>query len=405
MPGTSNEELLQKAAITAADALASGDGKLNPEQSERFLQFVFDETMLNQMSRTIKFRNEQLEINKINLGKRAAMPASEAKDPGSRRGVSHTKVVLQPVEVMVPVEISTTYKEHNIEGEKVVDTVLGMFGRQLANDWEELSIHGDTGGLLVEEDFLIDEGSSTKVREDTYLKLYDGWLQLADGSNLVDIAGKSLSGTVFRKMLNAMPSKFKRDKKRLRWICSHETEELWRERMSTRATAAGDAAMSSQGELTPFGIKMVPVPLLEHYPKNVQVSPFTGAGTTIQLGHAPVQAGSVQIILESAVGIVAIDSFEEGTDFDVDEANGTITQIASGAIPTTGDLRISYRALPQMLLTHMDNLITAIGRDITVEKDRDIYRRMDQYAIHVKFDAQIEELTAVVKAFNISDAL
>lgn len=404
MPAPTNEQLLAK-AINAANSLAAA-GKLNPAQAERFLDFVFDETMLTKMARVIRFRNEQLDIDKIGIGRRAAVPASEGVDPGTRRGVNHSKVTLTPVEVMVPIEITETYKEWNLEGASVVDKILRMFAKQLANDWEDLSTHGDTAGPLVEEDFLRDGGSTTDVVLDAYMALFDGWLKLAENGNVVDIEGAALSGTVFRKMLNAMPSKFKRIKSELRWICSHETEELWRERMSTRATAGGDLAMSSQASMTPFGIAMLPVPLFEHHPKRVQTSQFSGAGATIQLGHKPILAGSVQIIDDADVSSkLPTTPYLETTDFTVDEATGIITHVGAGSIPTTTDLRITYRSGPSIILTHVKNFIVGIGRDVTIEQARDIYRRADQYAIHVKFDAKIEEDTALVLAENISDTL
>ena len=65
MAGISNEELVQKAVITA-DALASA-GKLNPAQSDRFIDFVIDETVLRNNARVVRFRNETLEIDKIGV--------------------------------------------------------------------------------------------------------------------------------------------------------------------------------------------------------------------------------------------------------------------------------------------------------------------------------------------------
>jgi len=401
---TTNEALIRKAVINAADALASA-GKLNAEQADAFLDYVVEETMLTKVARVVRFRPESLDLDKIGIGRRAAVPASEGIDPGRRRGVSHTKVTLTPVEIMVPMEISTTYKEQNLEGDAVTDHILRMFAAQLANDVEELSIHGNTSGYLVTEDYLDDGGSTTKVVVDTFMALFNGWLTLTNSANVVDHAGGTLSGSLFRKMLAAMPSKFKRNKGNLRWICSTETEELWRERMSTRATALGDNAMNSQGELTPFGIKMVPCPLFDHYPRQIQTgSQFSGLGATIQLAHAPILANSVKIVLSSQAGATPVTPFVEDTAFTVNETTGVITE--TGGVITTGvNLTITYQSMPEILLTHESNLILGYSRDISIEKDRDIYKRVDQYATTLKVAAQIEELTACVKAKNISDAI
>jgi hypothetical protein len=42
-----------------------------------------------------------------------------------------------------------------------------------------------------------------------------------------------------------------------------------------------------------------------------------------------------------------------------------------------------------------------IGRDIRIEKDRDIFKGVNQYAITAKVSVQFEELTAIVKVRNI----
>ena len=53
------------------------------------------------------------------------------------------------------------------------------------------------------------------------------------------------------------------------------------------------------------------------------------------------------------------------------------------------------------MLTHMNNYIVGIGRDIRIEKDRDIYKGTNQYNITAKVSVQFEEVTAIVKAKNI----
>ena len=401
-----NEEVLRKAAISAADALAAGPGKLNPEQSERFLDYVFDETSMVKWARTVRFRNEQKYIEKINIGRRAAVAATEGVDPGVRRGVGFNRVVLEPKEAIVPIAITDTFLEHNVEGKSATTHILQMFAKQLANDWELLSIHGNVDGPLADMAELGLGDDATMFLIDTYMSLFDGWLKQCESAYIVDHAGQALSPSLFRKMLSAMPSKFKKNKKLLRFYCAIEVEEVWRERVATRATALGDQASQSQNNLTPFGIELVPVALMQLNPEQVLVAQFSAPDATIQLPHTPILEGSVRIILESdAQGKVPSHSYEEGVDFTVDPANGTVTHLSGGDIPATTDLRIGYQSLPEILLTNDANLIVAIGRDISIEKARNIYSRQDLYAIHVKFDAKIEELTAVVKAKNIADTL
>ncbi len=98
MPQIPNEELVQKAVIVADD-LASA-GKLNPAQSDKFIDYVVDETVLKNNARVVRFRNESLEIDKIGIGSRAAVPKAEAVDPGVRRGINTSKISLAPSEII-----------------------------------------------------------------------------------------------------------------------------------------------------------------------------------------------------------------------------------------------------------------------------------------------------------------
>jgi hypothetical protein len=53
----------------------------------------------------------------------------------------------------------------------------------------------------------------------------------------------------------------------------------------------------------------------------------------------------------------------------------------------------------------MNNFIVGIGRDVRIEKDRDIFKGVNQYAITLKVAVQIEELTAAVKTRNVGQGV
>ncbi len=67
--GDTNQDLVKKAVITAADALAA-NGKLNDKQSNVFLDWVVNETSLKNNARIVRFRNENMNIDKIGIGQR-----------------------------------------------------------------------------------------------------------------------------------------------------------------------------------------------------------------------------------------------------------------------------------------------------------------------------------------------
>lgn len=396
----SNEQLVEKATITT-NAIASA-GKLNPAQSNKFIDYVFDLTALKDNTRIVRFTNETLEIDKIGVGRRAAVAKAEAADPKVRRGITTSKVVLQPREVMVPFEISDNFAEINIEGRDVEDTVVRLMATQTGNDLEELYVNGNSLGPAALESDMIEGGDSTRYIKDTYLALFDGWAKLAYTSgHVVDIQGQNIGLSVFNKILRSLPIKFRRNLRDLRWFLSPDLWQLFQEKMATRIGALGDAAATQTPDKVPgpFGIPAVPVPLWSFQPTIVEHVTLTGT-TQVSLKNAPIIAGSVSV-LPSTLGKAPTTPYVETTDWVLDYAAGKINRTSGGAISSGATVKVTYQASPQILLTHKDNLIVGIGRDIRVEKDRDIYKTLNQYAITTKVAVAFEETDAVAFGINV----
>lgn len=392
-----NQEMIEK-AITSADALAAA-GKLNPEQADKFIDLVVDVTGLSGVVRVARFRADQMEIDKINVGKRVAVPKAEATAPSVRRGVKTSKIALQPQNVTVPFEISNDFKLENIEGEAVEDTIIRMMATQLANDLEELYLDGNTLGPAAFEDQIYDDGDSTKVVKDSYLALHDGWIKRGSQGHVVDANLVNINSAIFSKMINAMPNKWKRVRRNMKFITATDIEQNYRQTVSSRATAAGDVALSTTQNLTPFGIELVPVPLFSPTPKIVEHVTLNGTNWTSLL-HKGI--GDVIVTLTTLGGNpVTPIADDSGNGVEVDETNGRIRRGATSTLSDPVDVKVTYRSQGQVLLTEYRNLILGIGRDITIKKDEDIYADVAQYAIHVKIAVQIEETDAVVLAKNV----
>lgn len=392
--GLSNEQLIQKAVITT-DMIASA-GKLNPAQSDKFIDYVVDQSVLKNNARVVRFRAETLEIDKIGIGRRAAVPKAEARDPGVRRGINTSKVSLSPSELMVPFEISDTFKDVNIEGDAVEDHIIQMFAKQFSNDLEELYINGNKLGPAVAEGEIVDGGSDDLYIKDTYLALQDGWAKLAEGAHVVDAGGQSIGLGIFGKALRAMPTKFRRNKGELRWFMSPDLWQLYTEKLATRATVLGDNAVTGDA-VGPFGIPAVPIPLWDLLPPVVEHVVLTGT-TPASLSYKDI---SDVVVTPSTLGSTPVEPYAETTDYTVDLTNGTITRVGGGAISSGATVKVTYRSGPQMILTHYSNFIVGIGRDIRIEKDRDIFKSVNQYAMTAKVGVVYEELDAIVKVKNI----
>ena len=392
------KELVEKSIISTSD-LASA-GKLNPEQANKFIDFVIDITQLKGNARVVRFRPETLDIDKIGVGQRVTVPKVEAQAPSIRRGVSTSKITLTPVELMTPFEISDNFVEINIEGDSVEDTVVRMMATQTANDMEELMLNGYTEGPARLESDMLDGGSGTQYVKDTYIALFNGWLRLADSGNVYDAAGADISSTFFSRMINSVPVKFRRTRRDMRFLVSLDHEQLYREKIASRATGAGDVALQSQDALKPFGVPLIGVPLLEKEPRVVQHITLGAAVDVQALRYGPISAGSV-VVTPDMLAKSPVTPYVETTDYIIDYTAGTIANTGGGALAAGATVSVTYTSYGQVLLTNYSNLIIGIGRDIRMERDRDIYKSTNQYAISSKIAVQVEELTALVKGINV----
>lgn len=393
-----NEELIRKAMITA-DSIAA-NGKLNPKQANKFIDYVFDLTGLKDRVRTVRFTNEKMDIDKINIGRRAAVPKAEGRDPGVRRGISTTKITIEPKEIMVPVEIGDNFKRINIEGEDVEDHVIRMFATQLGNDIEEMGLHGDKLGPAVYEADIVDEGSQTLAVKDSYLGLADGWLKRARNAHVVDFGGANIGSPLMSQMLEAVPEKYKRRLDMMRFMLASNSEQRYRQSVSARATAAGDAALNSRAMLTPFGVGMQAFPLFGSTPKVTLHVTLTALLTT-SLGGFKSLIEDSELVVPVAIGNAPIAPYVKDTDYLIDYVAGTLARKAGTAIGDGATVKITFQGEAQILLGEYQNLIAAIGLDVTIEKDRDIFKGVNQYAITAKIDFQIEETDALAWGKNL----
>lgn len=394
----SNRELINKATITT-EQMANA-GLLNPEQANRFVDFVEDESSMADKIRVERFNAGQRLIEKLDVAGRVAVPAAEAADPRVRRGVSTDKVVLEHHDIMVPFEISDVTKLKNIEGEDIEDTVMRLMAKQLQNNMEQAHWDANKVGPAELESELFEGGNSSLYVKDSYMSLFDGWLKLAEAAHVVDAAGDTIKKSILSRGIKALPTKYRKDKSQLRWLLSSDHEQDYREFYGERATTKGDDVVQQDIEIPSFAIKMMPVPLLEPEPKYVENSTANTNGTTpSQLSFGPI---SNVIILPTTLGKSPTQAYVLGVDYTVDAPNGTWTRLGAGAIPSGGDVKVTYDTEGRILLTRLKNMIMAIGIDsISIERQRNIFRKVSEFAISAQIFCTFEELDGVVLIKNV----
>lgn len=195
-----SNDILEK-VVTTTTVGAGGGGLLAKEQADRFIDYMWDATVLAREARTIRMVSDTREIDKVGVGTKLVRLASEATDDGVNASATFTKVSLTTKKLRLDWELSSESLEDNIEGEALEDTIARLMATQAGNDIEDLFINGDT-----------------TLTSDPLYKAFDGFRKLSlGGGRVVDGGGAAVSKATFNAGLKAMPRKYKQRRNQLRF--------------------------------------------------------------------------------------------------------------------------------------------------------------------------------------------
>ncbi len=183
---------------------ASEDGNgglLNPEQSARFLDYMFDATVIGKVARTVRMKSDTTEIDRIGVGEKLMKLASEGDNTAVNSAVTFSKISLTTKKLRLDWELSTESLEDNIEGPDLEDHIARMMATQAGNDIEDVLLNGNASG------------------QDALYKAFDGIVKKSKANgHVVDAAGAGLSRAVFNSALKALPRKYKQRRTDLRFL-------------------------------------------------------------------------------------------------------------------------------------------------------------------------------------------
>jgi hypothetical protein len=129
----------------AVNPTGTPGGILNPEQARRFIDYVWDATVLAQDGRRVTMRANTIELEKVNVGERVIRAASQALGEYTNAGATFTKVELTTKKIRLDWEVSTEALEDNIEGAALEDHLVRLMTNAFGNDLEDLAINGNGG--------------------------------------------------------------------------------------------------------------------------------------------------------------------------------------------------------------------------------------------------------------------
>lgn len=266
--------LIQKAAI----ATAAG-GQLSTEQSKQFFDLVVAQNSLLQKIQTVQMVAATYQLNTIDIAARVMRAATEATDPAFTQGVTITPRTLTAKESILPYDVSFSFLEENIEGANAEAKINEMFAKSFGNDLLDLAVNGDEALAATITDTNpadgADDTTGLSQNDHTFLRQNDGWLKLMRADSAVNDVTLTASitswKTEFKKMLAAMPNKWKSNPAELVLLVSPDTETGYRDELAGRATALGDE-YSIKNRIAQYqGVDVVAVPFFpgtgtSHYP-------------------------------------------------------------------------------------------------------------------------------------------
>jgi hypothetical protein len=181
-------------------------GILAPEQARRFIDYVWDATVLAKDGRRVTMRANTMEIEKVNVGERVIRAAAQGAPDYTNAGATFTKVELTTKKIRLDWEVSTEALEDNIEGGALEDHLVRLMTNAFANDIEDLAINGIGSG------------------NDAFLSIMPGFVKQTRGTvgnaaheYAATVADNNYTTSVMQGLLLAMPRKYRAIKNNLKF--------------------------------------------------------------------------------------------------------------------------------------------------------------------------------------------
>ncbi len=241
-----------QAIINKGRTLATGqtNGMLNPEQSERFMQMVFDDSsFLGELRHEMRGSTKGT-IEKLGVGRRLLRKKVEGDAPADGDLVEPVlgAVPYSTTDIVLGAEISEKFIRENIEKEGFEEVFMGMIAQQIKVDLLDLGFNGDT---------------SYTGPDAAFVTITDGFIKgLETDSHILDagaLQGGNFTDDMFTGALKLLPTKYF-NRTNYKWIANTRTYITWLEYLKQKETTAGDMAILNGQNLNPLSVGWKEVP-------------------------------------------------------------------------------------------------------------------------------------------------
>jgi len=219
----------------AVNPTGAAGGILAPEQARRFIDYVWDATVLAKDGRRVTMRANTMEIEKVNVGERVIRAAAQGSPNYTNAGATFTKVELTTKKIRLDWEVSTESLEDNIEGGALEDHLVRLMTNAFANDIEDLAINGDgaTGDFLSIMNGFVKQTTNS---------VYTGGQYVNDAhESVVTVTSDAWTPTVMQNIILAMPRKYRAIKSNLKFYAGTDAFQGIIKNNGTLADAVAEA--------------------------------------------------------------------------------------------------------------------------------------------------------------------
>lgn len=211
----------------------AGSGILRPEQAQRFIDYVWDATVLAKDGRRVTMRANTMELEKVNVGERVIRAAAQADGDYTNSGATFSKVELTTKKIRLDWEVSSEALEDNIEGAQLEDHLVRLMTNAFANDIEDLAINGDgaTGNFLSIMDGFVNK---TKTGGSAH-------------ESVVTVTDNAWTPEVMQNIILALPRKYRALKNNLKFYAGTDAFQGIVKNNGTLADAIAEAFAGTPG--------------------------------------------------------------------------------------------------------------------------------------------------------------
>jgi len=244
--GLSNKELLEKAVFSTDDVGGSGQAYVGVDAALTFIRLAIVPQMLLPDVRTVTHSRPKWNESQLDFSARIMRPGVEGERLTYENRVKPTTGIVEMSTHLCRGEVPITDEVEEDISDTDFDAALAeQMAAAVGRDFEDLFLNGDTNS------------------SDPFLAQLDGWM--INAVNNAHVYNAVSDGqdyqTIFKRMLNNLPDKYKRDFPNWRFYVPVRLHENYRDILAQRGTPLGDFMLEGDREIKYAGIPIRPVQL------------------------------------------------------------------------------------------------------------------------------------------------